>query len=240
MVHRFIFIFLLLSFFTNTYAQFELSSYVDAGKNNVSDGLFVKNATGVTYRFNDYKITTIAQLNITPNERIFSAWRADVGKKIIFFKQALDVKMMFLWNSESALLYETNVGLLFEYEYKQFDFSLGSHFRTYAPTSFAIKKYDLNADNKIHENWNLLYLISYAIKPRENQWNVSLSVSNYDYCLFNQETNLIFGVRGVYNMQERFKRCRLFSEMLYKSAGASNMSVNPFGYLYRLGVICKL
>jgi hypothetical protein len=49
-------------------------------------------------------------------KRIFSAWRADVGKKIIFFKQALDVKMMFLWNSESALLYETNVGLLFEYE----------------------------------------------------------------------------------------------------------------------------
>jgi len=83
----------------------------------------------------------------------------------------------------------------------------------------------------------LLYLLGYYLKPQEHNWNVGINVTNIDYYLLNQSTNPLFYLQGEYRPTERMS---LFAEAWYKSAGAFNISVNYFGYLFRSGLLWKL
>jgi len=75
---------------------------------------------------------------------------------------------------------QTNWGVLFSLNRKHIVFNVGASFRTYFYTKNAIEEYNIVDDTKLNENWNLVYVFGYSIKPIENEWNITLNLKNFD------------------------------------------------------------
>ena len=222
----------------NVMAQPRITAFTDLGQNNVSDGLFIK-ATGLAaYQFSKYRIETGFQLDIkSNNENVFTGINVNALREFSLGKFSFEMDGFFVWTPYSGILRETNLGLMLNHNRRHFAFTIGTNFRTYAFTNKAIDNYELNGNTKIHENWNLMYLIGYYIKPIDNPWNIGLNITNIDHFLINQETNPEFNLRAIYTVKPPI---RLFVESWYKSAGSLNLYVNHFGFFFRSGIIWNI
>ena len=232
---RLLFTFFFIISGINLIAQAQMSVYADIGENNVSDGLFVKTAGLASYQFGKYSLETGFQFDLlSNNENFFSGNNIMASREFLIKDFPLEIQSFFVWTLYSNVLRETNWGILLNIKRNHFVMSVGTNFRTYAYTQKAIEQYGLDDNTKIHENFNLMYLFSYYLKPLDNQWNIGLSVTNIDHFIINQETNPIFNLRALYKVSPPIN---LFIESWYKSAGAFNLSVNSFGYNFRTGII---
>ena len=215
-------------------AQSGLSAYMDLGSNNVSDGFFMKTAGLVQYQFGKNSVEAGLQLDlISHNERVFSGYSLRVSRLLQIKEFPFEVQGFFLRTPFSDLLRETNWGMLLEMKHNHFAMRLGTEFRSFAFTRKAIDAYGYQEDERIRENWNLIYSFGYHLKPVDYPWNVGLSVTNIDHFVINQETNPILRLSGRYRVSLPLD---LFMEAWYKSAGAFNLSVNYFGFFFRTGI----
>lgn len=236
---KFQFILLIALFaFSNGKAQFRISSYIDIGSNNVSDGIFLDAAGLASYQFGKNQFDAGFQLNLLQIENpFFSGTNFKYGREIQIKEFSFEIQALFMLNRFSEFMYEYDWGVLFKTEQKHFKYLFGPSFRTYAITHNGIDTYEIDPSNNLHENWNFMYLIAYNLKEVESDWNVGLTLTNIDYFIINQETNPIFNVHGSYKLSQPIT---LFAEAWYKSAGAFNLSVNYFGFFFRTGIIWKL
>lgn len=215
-------------------AQTGVSGYMDLGSNNVSDGFFMKTALLVQHRFGKNNVEAGLQVDIiSHNERTFSGFNLRFSRLMQVKGFPFEVQGFFLRTPFSDLLRETNWGLLMDMKHNHFAMQLGTEFRSFAFTRKAIDTYGYREDERIRENWNLVYSIGYHLKPDDYQWNVGLSVTNIDYFVMNQETNPVLRLSGRYRVSLPVD---LFMEAWYKSAGALNLSVNYFGFFFRTGI----
>lgn len=219
-------------------AQPSLVVYTDTGENNASEGLFLKTAGQAKYQLDKYKFEAGFQLSPISNyEPIFSGFNGNISRQIFLNKFNFGIQLFYIYSPFSENLRETNAGALVKVKRYHFNFKLGTNFRTFAYNKSAAKKYDLNKNNKIHENWNLIYSIGYFFKPDTNFWNIGLTVTNLDHFTISQETNPIFYLRGQY---KKNLPVEIFMETWYKSAGAFNLSVNYFGFFVRTGIVWEI
>jgi hypothetical protein len=109
---------------------------------------------------------------------------------------------------------------------------LGQDFKTYRVREKAIS-YEVEA-NVLRENFNLIYNIAYFVNGPEQPWNISLSLTNRDHFLINQETNPMLNLKAEYLVAPGMS---LYLENWYKSAGSLNISAHYFGYFLRTGLI---
>lgn len=216
-------------------AQLSLSMFFDAGKNNVSEGLYLKTAAIGDYEFGKNYAGGGVQFDVrTQGKNFLSAARLEIGREVPIKNIPFEIEGVFHYSRFSELLYEYNIGLLGNVSLDHFDFRLGTHFRTYGITKDAAEDYNIESHKKIHENWNMIYLLAYRFKPSGHEWNVSLSVTNIDHFIINQETNPVLFLRGEYRVTDPLN---VFSELWYKTAGALNLSVNYFGFFIRTGIV---
>lgn len=221
----------------NLMAQTTVAAYTDVGKNYVSDGVYLKTAGLAQYEFQKYKIATGFQLDvINNNENIFSGYDIKASRQFLIKKFSFETKAFFIYTPFSDILYETNWGLLLIFNSKHFKTRIGNNFRTYAYNKKANTDYNIDSNTKIHENWNMMYSLSYYIKPNDN-WSVGLTATNFDFFLINQETNPVFNLQALYKIN---KPVYVFAESWYKTSGAFNLSVNYFGFLFRAGIVWKI
>lgn len=227
----------MLSF--NLPAQFHLLAFSDWGKNNVSQGLFIKAASIGNYEFDKNKIETGFQFDIknninTNNKALVSGYIR--GSRHLSIKNfPLEIQAFYIRNSVSDILFETNWGICMTLRKKHFETSIGTDFRTNAYKKKAVDEYGIDEHSaKIHENFNLMYSFVYFLKPTDHIWNVGLSITNFDYFSINQETNPVLNIHGSYQISNPV---RLFAQAWYKSAGAFNLNVNHFGFHFRSGVL---
>ncbi len=219
-------------------AQLHLSTHFDVGKNSVSNGPFVRNAGFIAYEVRKTTVTGGYQLNLKySGTNFFSGSLIHVARQFTIKKFAFDIRGFFLYNPFSDAIHEINWGFLFKTGLKHFIFKLGTNFRTYQITQKAVDHYDITNDQKIHENWNLIYLLQYNLKPPENKWNAGIAVTNIDYFVINQETNPVIYIHGNYQIKPRLK---LYLEPWFISAGAMNLAVNYFGFFIRTGLTWDL
>lgn len=219
-------------------AQLSLSGYIDAGKNNVSGGLFIKTAFLTEYSFGRNMVRGGVQLDLLgPAENVLTATAFNFGREIRIRDIPFQIIGLYGYNRFSELMAENNIGLLGNISFDHFNFSLGTNFRTYGVTRHAADEYDFDRGDKIHENWNLMYLVGYKLKQDGHKWNVNLSVSNFDHFVIEQETNPVLFLRGTYEISAPVM---LFVESWYKTAGSFNLSVNYFWFFFRTGVIWKI
>ncbi len=222
----------------NLKAQAQFSIHIDAGENNVSNGLFIKTAGFGSYQFDKTEIGGGFQFNVKyPGEKTVTGSTFNVDREFSIKEFPFKIQGLFMYNPFSDLIHESNWGVVAKIEQKHFKYKLGTNFRTYRVTQKASNEYDVDSNNKIDEYWNLMYLIQYNLKTVDHNWNVGLTLTNIDHFIINQETNPIFYLHGRYRVN---KPLTLFIESWYKSAGSLNISVNYFGYFFRTGLIWKL
>ena len=217
-------------------AQWQGATYIDLGSHNASAGMLARLAVMAGYEKDKFRASSGIQLDLQgPLDKTFTGFFVQGGYQANIKQQPVWLDGFFRFNPFSDLVHETNWGAVASTQGVHMRYLLGMHFRTY-------KLSRQGADNqpkpaKVHENANLLYLLGYYLKPQDNNWNVGINVTNIDYYLLNQSTNPLFYLQGEYQPTERL---RLFAEAWYKSAGAFNISVNYFGFLFRTGLIWKL
>jgi hypothetical protein len=219
-------------------AQGQLSSFIDVGENNVSEGYYVKSSLVGNYQFGKTNISAGAQLNLkNAAESVFSGTYFKVSREIKIKTFPFDVEGLFLYTPFSKLIHESNLGLVAIVDRTHFTWKLGTNFRTYRIRNEAAETYDIESNRSLHENWNIMYLFGYRLKPIDNKWNVGISLTNIDYFLINQETNPMVYLKGSFEIKPKLK---LYTEYWYKSAGSLNISANSFGAFIRAGIIWKI
>lgn len=219
-------------------AQIRLGAYIDAGDNNVSDGFYCKTALSGSYQLGRNRVEGGCQFDLKSNSTNF------LTGTILNFTREFSVKDfdfeiqgLFMDNFFSELVHELDWGALAIIERKHFTCKLGTEFRTYHITRQASEDYDIESNKNLHENWNIMYLLGYNLKPIDNKWNVGISITNIDHYLINQEINPMFYLRGKYDISSPLT---LFAESWYKSAGMLNISATYFGFFIRTGLIWEL
>ena len=227
---------LLLTFRAN--GQIQISTYLDAGRINVSEEGVVKTAVLADYHIGKIALYTGGQLEFqgpSPNE--FTGFYLKGGYEVSAKKFPFDVQGLFLLNPYSDIIHEWSLGLLLNAEQPHFTYKLGTNFRKYYITNKAKNEYDIGDNSSLFEKWNVMYLLGYRLKPRDHHWNAGITVTNIDYFLINQETNPMIYLRGSYAISDPFS---VYLETWYKSAGTFNIGANTFGYFFRAGVIWSL
>jgi hypothetical protein len=197
--------------------------------------LFLKTAGIGEYEFGKNYAGGGVQFDLrSPGTNFLSAASMEIGREVSIRNIPFEIEGLFHYSRFSELLYEYNIGLLGNVKLDHFDFRLGTHFRTYGITWDAAEEYNIDSNKRIHENWNLMYMVAYRLKPPDHEWNVSLSVTNIDHFIIEQETNPVLFLRGEYRVSDKLN---VFSELWYKTAGSFNLSVNYFGFFLRTGIV---
>jgi len=238
---RYVF-FVLLAFYNRTdvkaQSEVQLLSFVDIGENNISEGIYLKSAILSNYQIEKYSMNAGFQFNLKhPGDKTFSGAWFSGGRSFLIKNFDFEIQGFFIYSSFSKYLFETNWGVLLKVQRRHFHYQLGTNFRGYHLVGNSFKEYDPEVNNKIRENWNIMYLIGYNLKPVDHKWNVGITITNSDHFLINQETNPMLYLHGRYQVSEPLV---LYAESWYKSAGALNISVNYFGFFFRTGLIWKI
>ncbi len=234
---------LILIMFASVYgvkAQTELQTFVDIGKNNASNGVYIKNVHRGSYQYHQYRMEGGLQFDILSNNpNVLTGIDIIVSRKFLIKDFPFDIKGFFMLNRFSDLMYETNWGVRIDTrKLEHFLFELGTNFKTYAINSAAREKYNINkSDSKLRENFNLIYTITAYLKPHNNDWNAGLSFTNIDYYIINQSTNPFFNLQMKYKIKPNLI---LYMDSWYKQAGVFNISANYFGFFFRGGVKWQL
>lgn len=227
-----------LVFSVSLTAQINLATHFDIGENNVSNGVYFKNSSFVSYQYQKLHFTGGVQLDIkSAADNVFTGMTLIAGRDFSIKEFPFEMEGFILYNPFSSWVHEFNWGFLAKVQRKHFAFKLGTNFRTYSLSSTAQSNSNSESNEKIHENWNLMYFIRYNLKPVDYKWNVGISITNIDYFLINQETNPMFNLNGKYDFSEDLS---LYSELWYKASGISNISVNYFGFFIRTGLVWKI
>jgi hypothetical protein len=236
---RYIFsVIICLIFLKNLNAQIDFITQFDIGENNVSEGVYVRNSDFAAYSFGKMNVTAGIQLDIkSAAEKVITGTALRVGRDFQIKEFPFQIEAHTIYNPFSDWVHEFNWGVLAKIQLRHFTFKLGTSFRTYSLTEMAKGYTGPDSNNKLHENWNMMYLVQYNLKPVDHKWNVGIAITDIDYFLINQEVNPLFNLSGNYKLSESFT---LFAETWYKAAGFSNISVNYFGFFVRTGVIWKI
>ena len=227
---------LLISFLSH--AQFQISTHFDFGENNVSEGIFIKNSYLGIYQFGKNKISGGCQFDlISRGTNFLTGSNLKVSRDFTIKEFPFEIQGLFMYNPFSELVRESIWGALVKIQRKHFVYQLGTNFRTYKVTGEAVDDYDQESDNKIRENWNLMYLLQYNLHPPDHKWNMGVSLTNIDHFIINQETNPVLYLHGHYTFTAPVT---LYIESWFKNAGAFNISSNYFGFFFRTGILWKL
>jgi hypothetical protein len=214
-------------------SQVELDYLLDLGQTNVSQGLYISTALVSAYSFDKYALKAGAQFQlIHPSSRVFSAAEFVAGRRFCVGKQTLEAEAFYLYRNFSSLMFISNWGLAVSTRLRHWQFDLGQDFKSYRVREKALS-YETEG-NVLRENFNLIYHIAYFINSPEKTWNISLSLTNRDHFLINQETNPMLSLRAESFVSSTMK---LYLENWYKPAGALNMSAHYFSYFLRTGLI---
>ncbi len=216
-------------------SQFRVNPFVEGGKNVVSEEFLIKASVLGDYSFGNTGVFGGAAFDIkTSGNNLLSGLLLGVSGDFNIREFPFQAGLFLMYNMSSDLIHTSHPGVFINIERQHFSFKLGTEYRSYHITRKALNDYNLENNKHLHENFNLIYRISYNLKPADNEWNIGMSVTNYDYFLINQETNPMLCIFGKYEIT---KSLEIFAECWYKQAGMFNISVNYFGYLIRTGLI---
>jgi hypothetical protein len=220
-------------------AQYVLEGQMDLGNNNLSRGLYLQFSNIGYYEKQYWGMQAGYQLGLVqPQDVFFNSWYVNAYGKIPLGKIKLDLGGEYLWAAFSPEMREINWIVLAKTSLKHWRFALGNNSRIYR-LSRETAKTDSEADpeSRIIEGGNMMYSAGFMLKTDENRWNLTLTITDYDHFIIQQETNPIANIRFDYRLKEPI--C-LYSELWYKSAGFFNIRVNYFGMLFRIGMQWKL
>ena len=234
-----LFFFTMLLYATGLKAQIILEGQLDIGNNNLSRGLYLQFSNFGYYEKNYWGFQAGYQLGIVqPHDVFLNSWYVSAYGKIPLRKIKLDIRGEYLWADFSPEMREVNWIVIARTSLKHWRFALGNNSRIYRLSRKTTKSDpDADRESRIVEGGNLMYSASFAIKPFENKWNVTFTITDYDRFIIQQETNTMLNAGFNYRL---IKPVSLYSELWYKASGFQNVKVNYFGTFIRIGVLWEL
>jgi hypothetical protein len=149
--HLFIFLSFLIFFFPLK-AQFQLSAWLDAGENNVSDGFYLKSAFLGNYQIQKVKIEAGTQFDLIASDyKLHTGTVLKISRNFRIKEFDFNLLALGLINPYSSLVHEYNWGILAGKDSEHWHFKLGTNFRIYHITNKAADDYNINSDRNLHE-----------------------------------------------------------------------------------------
>jgi hypothetical protein len=207
----------------------------DVGDNNAAESYYIKSNAIGQYRFGKNMAEAGFLMNLkNTGENFFPGYRLMASRDFAIREFPFAVRAFLVQTTDADMLRETNWGLDISKEWKHIDLVLGTYFKIYAYRNEAIETYGIEEDAaKMKENFNFLYSFTYRLKKTGNPWNIGLTVTNFDYFLYNQETNPLFNLNGTYKLNESIE---LFAQAWFETSGIFNINATWFGYYFRTGI----
>jgi hypothetical protein len=217
------------------YSQPSVMSFVETGQNNIYDQGYLNFSIFPSYTLgNDSFGAGILFSAGGERENNFGGYSLDYTRKFSIREQSFAVSGFYLWVPFSNELRETNWGITLNYKLPHFRFTLGNNYRTFRFSRAYIKSDESTSGKyRIIEPGNLIYTFQYLVRKEEEKWNLSVSVTNTDYFMFEQETNPMLLLKGTYKLKENLSS---FMDIGYKTSGLLCIKVNYFGYFLRFGM----
>jgi hypothetical protein len=216
--------------------QFREAAHFDFGSSTVSSAPFLRFSSVSQYNWN--RIHGLAGFRYTLSNvegKNLSGLKIALGGDFDIFDLPLTADLFFLQNPLTKLTRESNFGFIVKHERRRMQIDLGYHARKYSLDKNAIETSDLEpgADLSIWEYRNFIYRGTLFLKDKDANWNISVSATNYDHFLIQQETNPMFNIAGYYQHSESLK---IIAECWYQGAGMLNLHPNHFGYYFKTGL----
>jgi len=236
-----ILVFLILLFLIasrNLQAQWTVSGYSEVGDNNISEGIYVKLVPMVAYKLNKTQLDVVIRSELKDNNsNLISGFKVNLAQNFSWKNNLYKVETFYIKTAPTQLMREKNLGVLLSLPTGHFEIKGGTHFRAIMYSKKAIEEYNLQSNDKLRENFNLMYQVTYNLRSTLKLWNIGATWTNFDHLSIYQETNPIINIHGYYCIKEQI---RLFAELWYKTAGAINLSVNYYSSSLRTGFIWNI
>lgn len=228
-----------LQFGIHLMAQPTVIGFFDIGDNNAQESFYIKSQIIGEYQFGKNYAEAGFLMNLkNSGQKFFSGYRFMASRDLIIKEFPFRVQTFMEQTTDAEMLLETNWGFDISKKWKHIDLVLGTYFKIYAFRNEAIETYDIKEDaEKMKEPFNLLYSFTYHLKPKGYQWNAGITVTNYDYFLYSQETNPFFNLDGCYKLNGNLS---LFAQAWFEPSGIFNINATYFGYYFRAGIKWKI
>ncbi|MCA1747318.1 MAG: hypothetical protein LC655_06450 [Bacteroidales bacterium] len=206
----------------------------------MSDRAFLRPAVMAAYRFDKFSVGTGLQWTFSSAERkvlsgVFINGSSDFKVREIPLSADLFVRR----NPYSDVVRETLFGAMLKHERSRLDIHFGYHMRKYRLNENALESGDPLSGPALSlwEYRNFMYRGTLRLKKRDAQWNLSVSVTNFDYFLIQQETNPMVNLAGYFRISDALN---IHSSLWYQGAGMSNIHANHYGFYFRTGVVWQV
>jgi hypothetical protein len=214
-------------------SQFGVEGYFDMGETLVSEGFYSQFSAIGSFEQRKWGVQGGTQLGIIqPQDVIFNSWYASPYAKLKIGNTPLVLGGEYLWTAFSPDLREIDWIMYAKTSFNHWQFSLGTGTRIYRLSRKALQPDE--PGNSITERWNVMYKVKYLIKPIENKWNLSFTLTDLDHFIIMQENNPMYNMRFDYKLSAPLS---LYSELWYKSAGLMVIKVTYYGMFLRLGLL---
>lgn len=221
------------------FTQFIQSGILDVGNSTISSGMYARPALVSQYIKNEFHGSAGFQWTFSNVERRnFSGYNISAGADFLLKEMPVTADLFYRNNPYSSLTRESNFGFICSHSLPHLEFKLGYHMRHYSLRRGADELSDLDpdADLAIWEYRNFIYRATYSLKETNATWNISVSLTNYDHFLIQQETNPLFSIQGCYQLTEALS---ISAEIWSQNSGMLNLHPNYYGYYLRTGVAWK-
>ena len=213
---------------------------MDVGSSTVSNGAFARPALITSYAFNRLYGSAGLQWTFSPAERkVLSGAFISAGSDFTVREIPLSSDLFLRRNPYSDVVNETLFGALLKHERSRLDIQFGYHMRMYRFTETPVESGDPLSPSalSIWEYRNFMYRGTVRLKERDAPWNLSATVTNFDFFQIQQETNPLFNVAGCFSVSDALE---IRSSLWYQGAGMMNVHANHYGFYFRTGIVWQV
>ncbi|MDP4224434.1 MAG: hypothetical protein Q8868_14095 [Bacteroidota bacterium] len=220
----------------NSEAQPGLLVYLESGKINPSQGIFLRSASEGHINFGRNACTIGSRFDLRNTGTAgFSGISVAAERSILLKPFRCELSGLFMETLHSDILRITDYGISLSAHLTHFDLSIGTGFKIYAFRQKYLSLYHIEGSaSKTCENFNLLYSIGYHINNSGRKWDAGISITDLDYFVINQSTNPCFSIFAHLKISELLS---LNIQAMCKTAGLFNMHGDIFGYYLRIGIL---
>jgi hypothetical protein len=222
------------------YGQLMQTVQLDAGNSTVSDRAFLRPAVMVDYRFDKFSVGTGLQWTFSSAERkVLSGGFISGSSDFKVREIPLTADLFVRRNPYSDIVRETLLGAVLKHEGSRLDIHFGYNMRRYRLNENGVVS-DTPFSGPALSIWeyrNFMYRGTLHLNRREAPWNLSVSVTNFDHFLIQQETNPMVNLAGYIRVSDAVK---IHSSLWYQGAGMSNIHANHYGFYFRTGVVWQV
>jgi hypothetical protein len=223
---------------SSIFAQPQFNTYMDLGSSQLSNGFFFRTSAIAEWKLGKFSLEGGGQFDFKSTNDNFltgvdfaASWNFRIAKSDLCLKGFARSTLF------SGLIRIPDLGLQAGWDSKYLAAAIGTHFRTWVFSEEAQLEYNLGTESRVHENWQLLYLIGGRLKPRDNDWNIGLNMTNIDYFIISETDEPSFNLTGTYRTS---KKLNFFAELWYKSSVAYDSDINYTGVFLRAGLFWSI